>query len=202
MRPELTPLENDALSEAFNIGMGRAASVLSTMAQEQVNVSIPKISIIHSNEVTQATQADTENVISSVDQEFTGDFSGAAVLMFPSDQSLSLVQMLIQNDLPAEMIKELESDALREIGNVILNACFGTVINLFNLEVEVSTPNVNENNALTKFINKGTWCLHMQVHFSLPQKQVDGHVSFFMDFDSISSFIGGVQNFISPAMKH
>lgn len=202
MQPHLSALESDALSEVFNIGMGRAADILSKMAEEEVLVSIPTLEILQGQEIIEAMQRDLDMVISSIGQSFMGDFTGTAMLVFPKDQSLNLIQSLIKTDLPFEVLGDIEEDALKEIGNIVLNACFGTVINMFKLNVEVSTPSVNTEQDLMEKIHADTWCLYMQIEFSLPNKKIQGNVTFIMDLVSINTFMKGLKNFIKPIIIH
>jgi chemotaxis protein CheC len=43
----LSELENDALIEIFNIGVGQAAASMSAIVNEAVRMSVPSISFIH-----------------------------------------------------------------------------------------------------------------------------------------------------------
>ena len=46
MPDKLTPLEIDALTEIFNIGIGRAAKSLNQMVSQTVDLTIPEIEIL------------------------------------------------------------------------------------------------------------------------------------------------------------
>ena len=43
---EISPEQLDALTEIFNIGLGRAGSVLGDMTKVRVNLKIPEVSYI------------------------------------------------------------------------------------------------------------------------------------------------------------
>ncbi len=43
---ELSELQEDAISELLNIGMGTAASALSQMVGEEVMLSVPSVTIV------------------------------------------------------------------------------------------------------------------------------------------------------------
>ena len=46
----LSELEQDAIAEAFNIGIGKAGSALSEMVGKEVTLSVPQLSITSLNE--------------------------------------------------------------------------------------------------------------------------------------------------------
>ena len=63
---------------------------------------------------------------------------GNAILLFPKSNSLQLVRTLLKDQVPLDNLTELEQEALLEVGNVMLNACFGTVTNLLQLNITIS----------------------------------------------------------------
>ena len=48
---KLNELQEDMLTELFNLGMGNAASALSEMVSEEILLSIPKISFMEKSEL-------------------------------------------------------------------------------------------------------------------------------------------------------
>jgi len=63
----------------------------------------------------------------SVSQEMRGGFDGRSMLIFHEKNSMEVVRQLMGNNLPDEMIIEMQEEALNEIGNIVLNACIGTI---------------------------------------------------------------------------
>ena len=133
-------LDHDALKELVNISVGRSADTLSRMVGTEILLSIPDV-VLLSNE-----NADTElrqragNDLSLVRQSFSGTLSGDSLLVFPENNSLELVQLILQEDLSAEMLAELEQEVLRELGNVLLNSFMGTLGNTLDLPIETGLP--------------------------------------------------------------
>ena len=66
----------------------------------------------------------------AIRQDFSGAFSGRALLIFPETNSLELVRAAVGRHLPLEDIVDVEDEALAEIGNITvmphnLNAAAG-----------------------------------------------------------------------------
>lgn len=91
---EMTPLELDALGEIFNISVGRAAASLSELTREVVSMSVPLVHIISPHKAVELLDPDNRLRITSVSQQFSGSFSGKALLMFPGSNSLEVVRVL------------------------------------------------------------------------------------------------------------
>ena len=129
---ELSELQKDALGELLNIGMGRASASLSEMVGEEVELSVPKVDTLSRDEAIIRINSLVGNKVTAIKESFKGAFWGDALLLFPENHSLELVRALIKDDtLPAEMISEMEQEALTEVGNIILNACLGSLANIF-----------------------------------------------------------------------
>jgi chemotaxis protein CheC len=198
MQDNLTPLEIDALTEIFNIGIGRAAHSLNQMVSQTVDLTIPEIEILPNKEAKQKLDFDTEMEISAVTQRFSGDFQGQALLMFSKENGLQLVGLLLGNKIPIEDLSELEQDSLVEIGNVILNACFGTVINFLQSSISIEMPEFIQGNInkIFTYSSDNDWSLYIKVKFSLPSQQIAGHISFIMDITSLEVFQESVRQFV------
>ena len=198
MPDKLTPLEIDALTEIFNFGIGRAAKSLNQMVSQTVDLTIPEIEILPNKQAKHKLDLDTAMEISAVTQRFSGDFQGQALLMFSKENGLQLVRLLLGNKIPIEDLSELEQDSLVEIGNVILNACFGTVINFLQASISIEMPEFIQGNLnkIFTYSSEHDWSLYIKVKFSLPSENIAGHISFIMDITSLEIFQESVRKFV------
>lgn len=136
----LNPIEQDALKELFNLGMGRAADSLSKMVGEEILLSIPHLAVLPPEEAANLIQQVNTKSVSAIRQTFTSPFDGTAMLIFPESNSLELVRTLVGEDLPLEHLGELEQESLLEVGNIVLNACLGSFANLMQAEISFILP--------------------------------------------------------------
>ena len=198
MPDKLTLLEIDALTEIFNIGIGRAAKSLNQMVSQTVDLTIPEIEMLPNKHAKHKLDLNTAMEISAVTQRFSGDFQGQALLMFSKENGLQLVRLLLGNKIPIEDLSELEQDSLVEIGNVILNACFGTVINFLQASISIEMPEFIQGNLnkIFTYSSEHDWSLYIKVKFSLPSEHIAGHISFIMDITSLEIFQESVRKFV------
>ena len=76
----------------------------------------------------------------AVRQDFTGAFSGRALLIFPERGSLELMRAILGRQLAPHDIRNLEDEALRETGNVILNSWLATLANILKKSLKLKLP--------------------------------------------------------------
>jgi chemotaxis protein CheY-P-specific phosphatase CheC len=76
----------------------------------------------------------------AVRQDFSGPFSGRALLSFPEAKSLELMRAVLGRQIPLADILDLEDEALAETGNIILNSWVATIANLLKQSLKMSLP--------------------------------------------------------------
>ena len=110
----LTELERDALGELSNIAMARAANSLRQMVEHEVLLSVPSVDILSQEGANRiVAKAENPNLV-AVRQDFSGAFSGRALLIFPEASSLELVRAIVGRQLSLSDIVDLEDEALAE----------------------------------------------------------------------------------------
>ncbi len=202
----LTEMQQDALAELFNLGIGHAASLLSEMIQDKVDLTTPKVEIVPIAKASKLLFEANEKEISAVEQSFEGGIDGVAMLVFPHSDSLELVRQILKTNLPAEQLSELESDALIEVGNIILNSCFGCISDALETPFQSSLPTHIQGNAEELFsevskISCSEFVLMLYMQFDLPNHQVTGCVNFFMSLSSLVIFIKSVDDYLKRMMN-
>ena len=183
----LNPLQLDALTEIFNHGVGLAANALSELAGEEVQLSVPKIEELSKREISDKLDAQGANRICAVRQGFSGVLNTEALLMFPVDQSLQLVQLMVGNEFPLEQLSEMEQESLAEIGNILLNSVVSSVADMLHIEFEGTLPQV-ELGQVAEVLNSGhgveDLILSLQINFSIASRQIQGYLVFLLDVAS------------------
>ncbi len=191
---ELTAEETDAINEVFNIGMGRAASSLSRLVRSEVGLSIPDLDFLSLSEVQEILAEGSDLSMCAVHERFSGTFGGNALLVFPSVDSLELVKAIFpdtdENQL--DSLSELEQEALLEVGNIILNACVGSIANLtgatFSTEIPIFLQGSVEHILTRAQQAKTDEYLFMRMRFRIQVRSMIGYVAFVMDIPSLEAF--------------
>ena len=80
MTVQLDAEQIDALSEIFNIGVGKAAAAMGALMHDEVLLSVPHVSIFTVSEAAQQLGA-AGSTMYGVRQPFRGTFNGNALLL-------------------------------------------------------------------------------------------------------------------------
>lgn len=188
----LSELQKDAICEMLNIGMGQAAASLSSIINEEIKLSVPTVELLSRQEAANIISSDPQRRIASVKQHFEGPFWGDALLLFPQDKSLQLVRALVKEELPAELLSELEQDALTEVGNIILNSCLSSFANVLMHEVTSDLPLFISGSALEVLYTtqplEHDVVMFMRVEFNTHTQNISGYVAFLLEIPSIAQF--------------
>jgi chemotaxis protein CheC len=199
----LTPLERDALGELSNIAMARAANSLRQMVEYQVILSVPSVDIVSKETATRLIAKPNTPTLVAIRQDFSGAFSGRALLIFPEASSLELVRIVVGQHLPLEDIGNLEDEALAETGNIILNSWVATIANLLKSGLKMSLPTVVRGDSRQMFKSEESQSLVLFLHikFEISTKEIRGFVALLMDIPSVDELRSLIADFISSSTR-
>ena len=203
---QLTPLselEKDALAELSNMAMARAANSLRQMIKHQVELSVPRVEIVSKETATRLIAKPTNATLVAIRQDFTGAFSGRALLIFPESSSLELVRVVVGSQLPLEDIVNLEDEALAETGNIILNSWVATIANLLKSGLKMSLPTVvrGDSSQMFKSDESQSLVLFLHIKFEISTKEIRGYVALIMDIPSVEGLRALIADFIANATR-
>jgi chemotaxis protein CheC len=200
----LTDLERDALREVSNIAMARAATSLRQMVEHEVLLSVPAVDILSQEAAAQIVGNPDNASVVAVRQDFSGAFSGRALLIFPEANSLELVRAVVGGHLPIEDIVDLEDEALAETGNIILNSWVATVSNLLRRTLKMSLPMVMRGDSRHMFqsvSDQESLVLFLRIRFEISKKEIRGYLALMMDVPSIEELRSLIADFISSVTQ-
>lgn len=193
---ELSELEDDAVREIFNIGIGAAAESMSMMVDDEVMLAVPRLEFVTRADAAAHLAAATASTVCSVNQEFASTFGGGnAMLMFPEIQSLELARAMIGDESDIDEMTELEQEALTEIGNIVLNACLGSLSNILTDEIFVDLPSFRRGEVdrlLEELVAAEDVVMVLYIQFRLSQRAIDGRLVFIMNGTSLEGFVDRV----------
>jgi len=175
---ELTTMQLDVLQEVGNIGAGNAATALSELLNEKVDMSVPAVNIIPFDDIF--SSIDVEVVVIGVIVRVLGDIPGNILFTLEKDVALKIISGLIGEE--QEQITELGSSALCEIGNIISSSFMNAIAELTKLEVRPSVPAVALDMMAailsTTFIESGQfdeYVLDLETNFLQENEKIRGH---------------------------
>lgn len=186
----LGELERDALTEIVNIGVSRAASSLRKMIGDQVLLSVPSIDVVSQRRAARLIGEREVAELVAVRQDFSGPFSGRALLIFPESNSLELVRAVTGGELSPSEVVEIEREALAETGNVILNSCLATMANMLQRSLTMTIPEVLRGDGAALFEVEEDQAddglvMFLYIDFAVRRRDIRGYIAMIMDLPSL-----------------
>lgn len=193
-------MEIDALTEFFNLGLGRAASTLNELSGQEIDLHTPNIEFCPTKDILKHVTQSTGELLISIKLEFDGVIYGDSFLIFPEKEGLKLVGIILGEDTPDDKRAEYLEDTLSELGNIILNACLSSFCDTLHFTLDNGLPVFSKDNK-DGFIQKLSLLgkslgIVAQVEFKLQSSDIAGHIVVFMEKGSISSLRAKVAGFV------
>jgi len=201
----LSELEQDALTEIFNIGVGIAADALYQLVGEQVPLSVPVVELTSQHHAKSHYTDLEKRQLCAIRQTYEGEFTTEAILMFPEENGRELVRMMVGGDLPDAQLADMAPDAMAELGNIILNAVISNLSATLSLPLEGSLPTVSVISAATIFgpphkegavDEDSAPVLALMIDFELSARQVSGYLAFLLDEASCATLVRRLKAYI------
>jgi len=198
----LSELQMDALTEIFNIGAGRAASSLSEIVGDEVQLSVPRVQLYQSSEINAEVLSLNSPRLGAVKQSFSGPFDAQAMLLFTEDRALEIVHDMMGSQVGIEDVAEFEQEAMCELGNIILNACLSSMADMLELTLDSSLPvySVGETDALLwQIVSEADQSVMLVLHIDLAivKRQSQGYLVFLLSSSSLQKLLAHIDRFIS-----
>lgn len=134
--------EIDILGEIANISMGNAATALSIMLNQRVDITTPRISVINRSE----SLDDYEKTCIFVQIHYVKGLSGNNVLILKEHDVLSMTDMMMGGDgtNPDPEVNEMHLSAASEAMNQMMGKAATSMATLYDTMVDISTPDVHK----------------------------------------------------------
>lgn len=174
----------DILKEIFNIGVGKAAGMLSEIVGKKILLDVPSIKIFDSPNSEMEFVEDVNGTLMVSSICFEEIITGEANLIFPANKMRKFIDLCINKEYEetAELLDftDIDFDIIREIGNIILNSIIGEIGNFLDVNLEYSLPNVKIFNS-SDFINDinnrtNIHILMLHISFIIDETEIEGAV--------------------------
>lgn len=137
----LSDFETDALGEIGNISFGTAATALSTLLRQKVDITTPKVSAVYRSSLSN----DFPLPHVAIKVEYTDGFIGANVLAIRVEDAQIIADLMMGGDgttAPSEL-NELHLSAVAEAMNQMMGSASTSMSTIFNMMVNITPPIVD-----------------------------------------------------------
>ena len=138
---ELTNEQIDILGEIGNINMGNAATTLSMMLNQRVDITTPKAEVIHRS----AALDDYEKTCIFVQIHYVKGLEGNNVLILKEEDVLKMTSLMMGGDGKNydPELTDLHLSAASEAMNQMMGTAATSMATMLGTETDISTPEVN-----------------------------------------------------------
>ncbi|SFC60299.1 chemotaxis protein CheC [Clostridium uliginosum] len=130
-------MQLDALKEVSNIGAGNAATALSIMISEKIDMTVPAVNIVQLEDII---ELNSEEEVAGIVIRVLGDITGNILLVFDGNRAKDIIEKL--TGMREEVIGELGNSVLCEITNIISASYMNAIAQFTNLHIIPSVPAV------------------------------------------------------------
>ncbi len=130
-------MQLDALRELANIGSGTAATALSQMLGQEVELQVPRALALPLADAVDAA-GKPESVVTAVVLPLEGDIEAIVLLLIPAADAQTLCQLL-----GVEAGTDVGDSALGEIGNILGTSYLNALVSMTGLELLPCPPELN-----------------------------------------------------------
>lgn len=187
---ELSPSQQDTLTELINIGYARAAGALSDLTGHRISLAVPEVAIHEIEKITPLLHDVIDGEITSVNQFFGGSLTGNAILLLDKSAALLLNRLLTDRPNAGELDASAR-EVIVEVGNIVLNACLGVFGNLLQVQISFSVPHLQvddiEHIMRSVRIQDQTFRYALMIHtrFHLRASDVSGYLVIILGMTSL-----------------
>ncbi|MHB8709871.1 MAG: chemotaxis protein CheC [Desulfuromonadales bacterium] len=195
---DLNDVQLDALKEISSIGMGHAATALSQMIGQRINLRVPRVSVTEISAVPDYLGG-AETLMVGVTLQILGDARGSIMLLFPQESAHHLLRCLLQREERTLVMSELNVSALKEVGNILASAYLSAIGNLLHKTLIPSVPLLSYDMAgavvdyvLIELSQGGNLALMVETDFSGDagcSDQIKGHFFLMPDPQTLAIFL-------------
>ncbi|WP_078554661.1 flagellar motor switch phosphatase FliY [Bacillus alkalicellulosilyticus] len=137
----LSPVEQDALGEIGNISFGSAATALSTLLNQKVDITTPRVSVI----ARSSLEVEFPQPHVAVHVNYTDGFEGMNLLVIKSSDAAIIADLMLGGDglNPSEDLGEMQVSAVQEAMNQMMGSASTSMSTIFNKKVDISPPGID-----------------------------------------------------------
>lgn len=187
----------------MSLGMGRAAASLSRLTGDRVVLEVPRVEVLAIGQLDEHLGGVADQEVCTVLQMFEGEVAGDAILFLPLPSARDLLELLVGRPMTLARFSELERAALMEVGNIVINACLGSLSNLLKIRFSSLVPHAavqslrpmlqgNDDNG-----DRSRICLLVGSRFRVRARAVDGHLAIVVGVDSVRALAAAVDRLLT-----
>ena len=181
-------MQQDFLKELANIGIGHAAMGLSKMINMNVEISLPKLTLVPIENLV----AVKVSRICAITTGLEGDLKGLLALVFDDKTSFWIIDRISGHiDGTTKEFNEMGQEAMKEFCNIIGGAYLSALADFLQFSLMPKIPNIligNGSEIKQQFLkivtDESTQILSVKTELTIGDAKIDGDMHLILDKES------------------
>ncbi|RJR10138.1 flagellar motor switch phosphatase FliY [Candidatus Parcubacteria bacterium] len=133
-------LEQDALGEIGNISFGSSATALSTLLNQKVEITTPKVSLLEKQQL----EAEFPDPYVAIRVNYTEGFTGSNILVVEQRDAAIIADLMLggSGENPSREFDEIHLSAVQEAMNQMMGSAATSMSTVFSKKIDISPPAV------------------------------------------------------------
>lgn len=194
---DLNPMHMDVLKEIGNIGSGSAATALSGMLGEAVDITVPDVKILNFAD-TINFMGGAEKIVTGIMISFEGEISGLILYIIQKEFVQKIVNTFYLKDLESLLdMDDMDKSAVSEIGNIMAGSYVNAISGLSGITIDISTPSICVDMAgailsvpAIEYASLGDKVLFINDNFKIAEGSYKCNMILIPDIDSLGTLFG------------
>ena len=180
-------------TEVLARGCRDAAALLCETVGQSIDLMVSQFDFLTMETRLACAEIGDQPALLGASQEFSGDLSGHAYLLFEASQGLTLVRKLLGQHREPDFMTEIDQSALTEIANIVINACLDDLAKGCRGEVRSTVPAPVRGTLATVMrggaeLSAGAMLLCLNLAFRLPEDHVAAELILLTPADAFAGF--------------
>lgn len=179
----IATIDQDALTELFNVGLNRAAASLSEITSQRILVEPTRLWLCPVDEMESRLLTLCNGDLATVHQIFSGAVAGDAILLIEYDKATALSRLMTGDTVAlAGRLDQSAREVIAEIGNIVLSACLSAFGDMLRVSVAFSVPRIRIESVKGLLRNlapqgqEAQYAMIAATRFRLSELEVDGYL--------------------------
>ena len=136
----LTEIEEDTLGEVGNISFGSSATALSTLLNQKVEITTPKVTVVDKKKV----ESEFPEPYVAISVNYTEGFAGSNILVIEQKDAAIIADLMLGGDghPQTKVLDEIQLSAVQEAMNQMMGSAATSMSTIFNKKIDISPPAV------------------------------------------------------------
>lgn len=132
-------MDIDTIGEILNISMGSAATTVSEMLEKRVNITTPRVQVLHSSKI----HFEAFEPAIGVEINYVSGLTGKNIMILKESDVKVIVGLLLQTDYSEQefVMDEMSIGAMCEVMNQMMGSSSTALSQFLNRPINISPPN-------------------------------------------------------------